>query len=133
MLTLLWMAQISHELQLFQDAFVGGESWPFLGSPTIWAWTLTVVGLFIAWWTSWNLIRRDQLALGPANRRFCSALGLDGRDRRLLKVVARTAGIKYVTSMLISEGAFEYASKLHVRWRGSQERLTDIKRKVFGT
>ena len=133
MQTFIWLAQINQELELFKDAFIGGESPHWLASPVIWAWTLGICGLLIAWISGWSIVRHDQAEFGPTNRRICVEFGLVRSERKLLQSIAKTAGFKHVASLLISEGCFDYAADVQIKWQGANDRLNQIKTKIFGS
>lgn len=125
------LTQIDHNLQMFQDAFNGGTSLPVIGHPLFWMWTLSAIGLLLAGSTALLSIRRDRGEFGPTNRRVCVALGVNGRERRLLRRVARGAGFSTVAGLLMSEGSFDHAVRHYTRFHGTTYALNDIRRKVY--
>ena len=99
--------------------------------PLPWLAALAIVGTLVLTWVTLVALRHDRRRHGPAYRDLAGTLGLDREERRLLRRVARTAGLEHAGSLLVSRGCFEAAALHYVRRFGERERLRGIAGRLF--
>ncbi|MDY7108253.1 MAG: hypothetical protein SYC29_06410 [Planctomycetota bacterium] len=102
-----------------------------LSDSTMWAIALAGAGALVLAWIIVAAIRRDRARHGPAVRLIARGLGLRGTQLRLLREVARAAGVREVGSLLVSRGCFDRAVERYVARHGRAPQLAAIRRTIF--
>jgi hypothetical protein len=102
-----------------------------LTGPAIWAISLAGAGAVILAWIIVVMIRRDRARHGPGVRLLARGLGLSGAQQRLVRRVARVAGVREPGSLLISRGCFDRAVQRYVGRHGGTAQLAAVRRTIF--
>ncbi len=94
---------------------------------------LGIVGSALIGWSLSSLIRYDRVQYRATYRRVCRSLGINGKERRVLNLVARQAELPSPVSMLMSRGCFDFALSSGSLTSQDASMLDSLRTRLFST